>query len=231
VNADIAGYLQSRLEGKEGPLHAMIENLLRSNGVHPPFSVEDAAGHTVVGIDTHVFANGGIRIVTLQSNPQQRVNELGPPDFRSNKRFETPITVHLHLPNAMYVYDTRARKALGQQRELTLIVDPYDPTILVTSDTPLPEMQVSLPDHAQRGSIVNIAVHSTNSPADTSIFHIDVRDPKGTRVLYYSGNVIAHQGSGIQSIPLASNDVAGTWTVTVQDMLSGQTITRKLEVE
>ncbi len=231
VHADIAGYLQSRLEEKEGTLHAMMENLLRSNGVHPPFSVEDATGHTVVGIDTHVFANGGIRIVTLQSNPQQRVNELGPPDFRSNKRFEKSITVHLHLPNAMYVYDTRARKALGKQRELTLTVDPYDPTILVTSDTPLPEMQVSLPDHAQRGSVVNVAIHTANSPADTSIFHIDVRDPKGARVLYYSGNVIAHQGSGIRSIPLASNDVAGTWTVSVQDMLSGQTITHKLEVE
>ena len=70
----------------------------------------------VVGEDVHVFANGGVRIVALQSNPQQRVNELGPPDFRSNKRFDKPVAVHLHLPNPMYVYDTRARKALGRKR-------------------------------------------------------------------------------------------------------------------
>jgi hypothetical protein len=231
VNADIADYLQNRLVGKEGPLHAMIENLLRSNGVRPPFSVEDATGRTVVGIDMHVFANGGVRIVTLQSNPQQRVNELGPPDFRSNQRFAKPVTVHLHLPNAMYVYDTRARKSLGQQRELTLTVDPYEPTILATSDTPLPAMQVSLPDHARRGSLVNIAIHAANSPADTSIFHVDVLDPQGNRVLYYSGNVIASQGSAIKSIPLASNDVVGAWTVNVQDMMSGQVVTRKMNVE
>ncbi|MEO6828390.1 MAG: alpha-amylase family protein, partial [Acidobacteriaceae bacterium] len=231
IKADIAGYLQNRLAGKEGPLHTMIGQLLRTNGVRPPFSVEDASGHSVVGIDTHVFANGGVRIVTLQSNPQQRVNELGPPDFRSNKRFEKPVTVHLHLPSMKYVYDTRARKSLGQQRELTLTVDPYDPTILATSDTALPEMQVSVPDHARRGAVIAVAVHAANTPAAVSVFHVDVRDPKGNRVLYYSGNVIARNGSGIRSIPLASNDVVGTWTVSVQDMLSGQTITRKLDIE
>lgn len=230
IKANIAGYLQNRLEGKEGPLHAMMENLLRSNGVHPPFSVEDAAGHTVVGIDVHVFANGGVRILTLQSNPQQRVNELGPPDFRSNQRFAKPVTVHLHLPNAMYLYDTRARKIFGQQRELTLTVDPYEPTILAASDTPLPDMQVSIPDHAKRGSVVDVTVHAANTVADTSVFHVDMRNPRGNKVLYYSGNLIASRGAGVKSIPLASNDMAGTWTITVQDMLSGQTATRKLNV-
>ncbi len=231
LNTDIVSYLSDRLEGKEGPTHRMIETLLRSNGVHPQFAVEDAAGHAVVGIDAHVYANGGIRIVALESNPQTRVNELGPSDFRSNQRFAKPVTVHLHLPNAMYVYDTRARKALGEKQELTLTVDPYEPTILVASDTALPEMQISVPDHAQRGSIVNIAVHAAPAQADVSIFHIDVRDPQGNRVLYYSGNLIAKQGGGVKSIPLASNDVAGKWTVTVQNMLSGETVTRNLDVE
>ncbi len=231
LNTDIVDYLQNRLDGKEGPVHHLIENLLRSNGVHPEFAVENAAGQPVVGVDTHVFANGGVRIVALQSNPQLRVSELGPPDFRSNKRFEKPVAVHLHLPNAMYVYDTRARKDLGRKQELDLTVDPYDPTILAMSDAPLPEMQVSLPANAQRGSVVNIAVHASPAQANANVFHIDVRDPQGNRVLYYSGNVIARQGAGVKSIPLAANDAPGQWTVTVQDMLSGQTITRNFDVK
>ncbi len=231
LNADIAGYLQSRLEGKEGAVHQLIENLLSSNGVHPEFSVVDAAGHSVVGIDMHVFSNGGVRIVSLQSNPQLRVNELGPPDFRSNDRFSKPVTVHLHLPGPMYVYDTRTRKALGRMRELRLTVDPYEPTILVTSDVPLPEMQVFVPASARRGTIVSIAVHAAPAQADTSVFHVDVRDPQGNKVLYYSGNLISKQGGGVKAIPLASNDVTGKWTITIQDILSGKTVTRNLDVE
>jgi hypothetical protein len=231
LNADIVGYLRNRLEGKEGPVHQLIENLLRTNGVHPQFTVEDAKGHNVVGIDVHVYENGGIRLIALSSNPQLRVDELGPPDFRNNERFVKPTTVHLHLPNLMYVYDTRAGKALGQKKELTLTVDPYDPTILATSNTLLPEMQVSVPDHVQHGSVFNIAVHASPAQADVSIFHVEVRDPQGNRILYYSGNLIARQGGGVKSIPLASNDMTGKWTVTVRDILSGQTITRSVGVE
>ncbi len=231
LNTDIAGYLTNRLEGKEGPTHQLIQNLLRSNGVDPQFAVEDSKGHNVVGIDAHVYANGGVRVVALASNPQLRVNELGPPDFRSNERFVKSTTVHLHLPNLMYVYDIRARKAMGQKKELTLTVDPYDPTILVTSDTPLPEMQVSVPEKAQRGSAVNIAVRAAPAQAEVSIFHVDVRDPQGNLVIYYSGNLIAKEGSGVKSIPLASNDMPGKWTVVVRDVLSGQEITHTLNVE
>jgi hypothetical protein len=231
LDVDVLDYVQRRQEGQEGPIHQLIENLLRSLGVHPPFTVEDAAGHSVVGIDTHVFANGGVRIVALQSNPPINGDELGPPNFQYHERFEKPTNVHLRLPNSMYVYDTRARKALGQHKDLALTVDPYNPTILVTSDTPLPEMQVSVPDHAQRGSIVNIAVHAAPTPAEVSIFHIGVLDPQGNRVLYYSDNLIAKQGGGVKSIPLAANDAPGKWTITVQDMLTGQTVTRNLNVE
>jgi len=231
LNTDIVSYLQNRLDGKEGPVHHDIGELLRANGIHPQFVVEDAAGHSVVGIDKHVFTNGGVRIVTLQSNPQARVSELGPPDFRKNDRFSKPVSVHLRLPGTMYVYDTLARKSLGQQKDLSLTVDPYKPTILAVSDTPLPEMQVSVPDHAQRGSTVDVAVNAGPALANANIFHVGVQDPQGKNIDYYSGNLIANQGAGVKTIPFASNDTTGTWTITVQDMLSGQTETRKVDVE
>ncbi|MGO8718768.1 MAG: hypothetical protein ACLQMO_06070, partial [Acidobacteriaceae bacterium] len=231
LKTDIVGYLQDRLEGKEGPIHQQIEELLRSNGVRPQFAVEDDKGHSVVGIDAHVYANGGVRIIALESNPELRVDELGPPDFRSNARFSKPVTVHLHMPNAMYLYDTRAHKELGQKKELTLTVDPYSPTILTASDTPLPEMQVSLPKQVQRGSVANIAIQAEPAQADVSIFHVDVLDPKGSPVLYYSGNLIVQHGAGVKSIPFAVDDAAGKWTVVVRDVLSGQTVTQTMDVE
>jgi len=231
LKTDIVGYLQDRLTGKEGPTHREVENLLRSIGVHPQFAVTDDNGNPVVGVDAHVYANGGVRIVALESNPQLDVNELGPPDFRSNSRFSKPIAVHLHLPNPMYLYDTRAHQALGEKKELTLTVDPSSPTILVASDTPLPEMQVSVPAQAQRGMVANISIHAEPAQADTSIFHVDVLDPNGKTVLYYSGNLIVKHGGGVKSIPFAANDAPGAWTVVVRDVLSGQTVTKKMNVD
>lgn len=231
LKTDIVGYLQDRLEGKEDPTHRQIEDLLRSIGVRPQFAVEDDKGHSVVGVDAHVYANGGVRIIALESNPQLRVNELGPPDFRSNARFSKPVTAHLHMPNAMYLYDTRAHQALGQKKELTLTIDPSSPTILVASDTPLPEMQVSVPEQVQRGTAANIAIHAEPAQADVSIFHVDVLDPQGSPVLYYSGNLIVKHGAGIKSIPFAVNDAVGKWTVVVHDVLSGQIVTQTMNVE
>ena len=231
LNADVVGYLLDRLDGKEKPVHELVEQLLRSNDMRPEFAVEDAAGHNVVGVDTHVYANGGVRIIALQSNPQLRVDELGPPDFRSSDRLTKPTTVQLHLPNAMYLYDTRAGKALGLKKQLTVTVDPYQPTILTASETPLPKMQVSVPDHVERGSIANIAVHAGPAQADHSIFHVDVMNPQGNSVLYYSGNLIVQQGAGVQSIPFAANDAPGKWTVVVRDLLSGQVVTQTMNVQ
>ena len=54
--------------------------LLASLGVKPAFAVTDRSGKPVVGVETHVYQNGAVRIIALNSNPQLRVDELGPPD-------------------------------------------------------------------------------------------------------------------------------------------------------
>ncbi|MFC3103778.1 beta-galactosidase [Salinisphaera aquimarina] len=231
LGMDIASYLQRRLTGDEAAMHRTIEQLLRANDIRPRFAVEDDNGHAVVGIDTHVLANGRVRIISLQSNPQLRVDELGPPDFQSNKRFETPIRVRLRLPTSMYVYDIRARTELGRRNDLALTVDPYEPTLLAVSDTPLPGMQVTAPARARRGSIVEVGMRTAPTQADVNVFHVTVRNPQGERMLAYSGNVIVRAGGGRKRIPLALNDPTGTWRVTVHDLLSGQTVTRRLDVE
>jgi hypothetical protein len=230
LNADVEGYLVDRLKGTAEPIHQMVEKLLRSNGVNPPFTIDDGSGHSPIGVEMHVYANGGVRVVALDSSPQQRVSSLGPPNFKSNDRFAKPVTVHLRLPHKMYVYDTRARKALGQHKDLTLTVDPYQPTILATSDSPLPEMQVEMPAKAHRGDTVNVTVHALPAQAQTSIFNVEVKNPQGKKMVFYSGNIIAN-GGGVRSIPLAGNDPTGDWTVTVHDIMSGQTVIRHLDIE
>jgi hypothetical protein len=222
LKTDTLNYHQNRLQHKEGPMHELIGNLLRSHGIHPEFAVTDENGRPVVGVETHVFTNGTVQLVTFISNPQLRVDELGPPDFHSNQRFEAPVTVKVSLPKNLYVYDVRASKALGEKRTLTITVNPYEPVILAVTPHPLPGLRISAPSEARRGALVQIGVESPRTSAALHVVHFDVTNPEGKRSNLYSGNVFASNGYAQKLIPLASNDVPGKWTIEVHDLLSGQ---------
>ncbi len=59
---------------------------------------------------------------------------------------------------------------------------------------------------------------------------VDVTDPAGKLVPYYSGNVLAPAGRASRLLPIAVNDPAGKWQVRVRDVLSGQQQTATVEV-
>ncbi len=224
-------YHQNRLVKKEGPVHTLVGGLLRSNGNAPEFKVADAAGNPVVGVETHVFRNGGVRLVALLSNPQMRVDELGPPDFRSNERFETPVTVTLTLPELSHVYNVRQAKALGQKKTIQVTLNPYEPTIFAVAASPLPSLRIAVPPQAERGASVNIGIGCVRTPAATHVLHVEVVDPQGRLILPYSENIFARHGQAVKLLPIAFNDPVGKWTIRIHDILSGQTETVPLVVK
>ena len=131
----------------------------------------------------HVFRNGGVRLITLISNPQMRVNELGPPDFRSNARFEKPVTFTLTLPSSMNVYNVREGKLLGSKHELTVDLNPYEPTILAVTQTALPKLHVLAPAEVKRGSTANIGLSCPETAAAAMLFAWTFWIPMGIRCL------------------------------------------------
>jgi hypothetical protein len=230
VNTNTLDYLQDRITGKEGSTYKVIADLFKTSGIHPEIPTTDEHDNSIVGINVHVFSNGAVRLLSLQSNPQQSVDELGPPNFHSNKRFEISKTVQIHLPTRMYVYDVRKKKFLGDQQTLSVAVDPYEPTILSLTSTPPPHLEISVPSEAAAGIVVPVALRLPQTLSAFQVYHVDVLDPSGKRLLQYSGNVIARGESAVKLIPLAKNDAPGAWTIRVQDMLTGNIETRTLNV-
>ena len=90
IPGDVLNYHRDRLLGKEGAVLEAARKVFQAADVDPRFRVVDERGQDGVGVEIHVFRNGGATIVGLLSNPQLRVDELGPPEFRSNERFEKP---------------------------------------------------------------------------------------------------------------------------------------------
>ena len=158
LHTDTLNYLQSRLIGNEQPVHKLVGDLLRSNGIQPDVSVTDSAGKPVVGVELRIFRNGSARLITLIANPQTRVDELGPPDFKSNQRFEKPVMVRLNLPEQLYIQDVRTGKSLGRARSLPVTINPYEPIILSANTLPLADPTILAPTEAARGSVVRFGL-------------------------------------------------------------------------
>lgn len=231
VNADVRAYLQDRIRGTEEPIHRTMSEVFGAAGSRPEIAVTDSNQHPVVGVGVHTFSNGAVRLLSLQSNPQQGVDELGPPNFRSNKRFEKAQTVQVRLPAMMNVYDLRKKKDLGRLETFTVTLDVYEPNIFALTATPQPHLQVSIPSHADLGSVLPISLSIADTTSAVQVYHVEVLDPGGKRMLQYTDNVIASGGTALKQISLARNDPAGKWTIQTQDMLTGDIETRTVEVQ
>jgi hypothetical protein len=216
-------YHQQRLLGNEVPALEAMGRLLAAQGIVPEIVVRDGSGRTSAGVETHTFRNGGVRIVGLLTNPQLRVNELGPPEFKSNERFEKPRELKLVLPAPMHAYDLRSGRPLGWKREFEVTLDPYEPALLALSPLEFAPLRVTAPARLARGGLAQLSVSVGNvSPAETHVFHFSVIDPVGKEALQYSGNVSAPGGRAVRLLPSAVNDTVGPWTIRVRDVLSGQ---------
>ena len=104
-------YHQFRLMNKEGALHERFHQLLTAAGVHPFIAVTDASGNPITGVRVHTYRNGGALLLAIESNPDMRVDELGPPEFRSNERFSKPVPLKVTLPFEANVYDVRGSRS------------------------------------------------------------------------------------------------------------------------
>ncbi len=223
-------YHQQRLTGREGPAREAMRRLLAAQGIAPEITVLDGAGQPASGVETHSFRNGGVRIVGLLTNPQLRVNELGPPEFKSNERFEKPRALKLVLPAPVHAYDLRRGRLLGWKREIEVALDPYEPALFALSPVEFAALRVAAPERLARGEMAQVSVSAGDgTPAETHVFHIGVFDPAGKEALQYSGNVTAPGGRASKLLPSAVNDAAGRWTIRVRDALSGQE--RSAEIE
>lgn len=215
-------YYQDRLIGKEADLRREAAALFGRAGVRPEFAVVDELNRTPVGVETHTFRNGAVTVVGLLSNPELRVDELGPPDFKSNGRFEKNREVRIVLPGELYVYDVRGRIALGKRKDVRFKLNPYEPAMFAFAREALPELHAIVPPIASRGETVPVGFRFDGpAPAAVHVLHVEVRDSAGKVNLDYSGNLIATGGAAVKTIPFAVNDVPGKWTIRVRDVLTG----------
>ncbi|HEX7361826.1 MAG TPA: beta-galactosidase [Bryobacteraceae bacterium] len=223
VHMNALHYREKRITGAEAPVYGQMTKVLAEAGVAPRYRVARADGRPMAGIETQVFRDGGVSIVGLDSNPPVEQDNLGPLKKLSQKRFQKPQPIHLITPQEMYAYDIRRAKPLGKVKDLSLTIDPYEPTIIAFSPTPLPNLEIRSPRRIRRGETARIGfMLEGHFNARHDVLHVAVLGPDGKPISRYSGNILMSSQGGEKTLPLALNDPAGTWTIAVHDLLSGQ---------
>jgi len=104
----------------------------------------------------------------------------------------------------------------GGVAALELEAGPDKPVLLVERKSRIAKLAID------KG--LNITLLDEHSaPVDLSVMRVEVLDPAGHMVRYYSGNVTLRDGRASFEIPFALSDATGEWRVRVRDVVSGLT--------
>jgi hypothetical protein len=191
--------------------------------VHWPLTMTDSAGQSIRDVEAHFLQNGDTLIVALQRDP--------PAPGRAPAAALRAQMISLSLPQRFFVYDVRAKKALGNTDHVTLALDPDEPILLALSKAPLPSFGVTAPERARRGDATELRFAFPGSIETAShILHVDVFSPSGVNIPEYSGNLLASNGTASKILRWPSDAEIGKWTIRVTDVLSGQTKISELDV-
>ena len=71
----------------------------------------------------------------------------------------------------------------------------------------------------------------SGTAASTHCFRMEVSDPKGNVLPWYSQNIVAEKGSASAEIPWALNETPGSYTLAVRDAVSGVKAKQHIKLE
>jgi hypothetical protein len=236
LDTDLLEYYHLRL--RDGQAEAGMKELLGRHlrqglgGERRTPLVSGPDGKPLTGVEVTQWRNGQARIIAVQRNPQLFVHELGETDYTTNKRFEKPEEVRISLAPELpasasstrnHWVDIRGGVPLGEVTAHKFQLDPYMPSLFAVFPGPLHPFTAKV----EQDKLV-IAPFA-GAGMETYVYHLAYIGPDGRERLPYRANVACAAAGGSFELPLALNDMAGTWTVRIHEVATGCRVTVTLE--
>jgi len=218
LNMDLTDYSVIRLKGGGEDYRNLFREILRSVGVKPLIEIVDAnTGSNIYGVEIFRWRNRASLYVALIKNFGIRSLSKASGIFKEESR------VKLRLPGRFHIYNVRTGEYMGFSTEVNITVPVYEPVILALTPYKVNELTVWATPHVKPGEKVHVKAFVSRIPEvpNDSVFRIEVYNPRGEFVEYYSGNYIAVEGNAEIVIPLAINDPEGSWKIRVKDIETG----------
>jgi len=227
LNMDLTDYFRHRIASDEGEdFRILFESILELAHLKPKIKLINLeSGEREYRCEIFRWRNRESLYVGILKNPSLRISELGGLEAleMSEKIFRREEAVKIKLPQKIHVYDVRERKYLGFKDEVETTIPTYSPRILALTPYKVLKVELWVKDYVKPGNPVPVKARVIRSPEslNDTVIRMDVYDPKGRWVEYYSGNHKAPEGVLEADIPLALNDPEGIWKVKVRDVESG----------
>jgi hypothetical protein len=186
--------------------------LLARGSVEPALRLVDAKGRRVRNVEITRWTNGPVQIVSV---------------FRHHG---VPKAAKLELQQPLHVYDLKARRQLGKQQAVSLMITPYRAQFYALSPQPLESVELKAAAAVPAGSVQPITVIST-MPAGQQAVKLQVRLPDGSPADWANTVVLTDKQDIVVDVPVALNDPKGIWTVNATELYTGTTATAQFTVK
>jgi hypothetical protein len=233
LNAVITDYHRWRLLPPEGDsLRQFIASLLSQAGVGRQYELTQSDGKPAVGVEVHPWRSGNMRIIGIHRNYGLNVSELGPPQYQKQDALEGPLELRIDFGKAVWLYDTRRGKLIGNVKEYRFALDKIQPTILTVLPEPAKGLNISGPATAKAGDLLELKLElAALKPGDRHTLRTQVLDPEGRELRMLTRNLSAPNGKAIWELPLAVNLAKGRYTLVARDIPTGEKAERSLVVQ
>ncbi len=206
LNHFLSTYPKDRLEGRAGPALQDMALVLEDAGLAPKARITQASGAPVAGCAAYLFNLGSTRLLGLIPDRDGTGVE------RIRIRLDTPGTV----------YDVRNKAYVAAGQEFVTEIEPAVPRLFAIVEAPVSAVLAASPSAIAAGEEIRVEFQVTGAPGLRSVAKVEVFDPSGKIVRYYSGNEDIRDGKGNTRFRTALNDARGDWRVVVTEVVSGK---------
>lgn len=213
-------YLNLRKVGQEEKIKERMQAILESAGVRPRLKITTASGKDLAANETTFFKNGEIEYVCLFKN------------YDVEDQSAQKITIK--FPYKAHLYNLRENKYYGYVDEVQTEIIPAEAKVFALAPAQVEGVNLSLKQHKFKpGEILSYTVTLKEAKGDASphVFRLELSDPDGQKVTWYSRNLLAKEARYSGTTRLSLNEKKGKWEISIKDVMSGKTAKEEFNIE
>ncbi len=132
------------------------------------------------------------------------------------------MKLHGKVEKSGHLYDIRCGRYLGYGNTFNMELQRGSAALLANLPYKVSKVTITGPVKVRQGKAVEfvLAVAAEGGKAGRHILHVEV-SANGKSLKHYAANIEAKNGQGIYRLPVALNDMPGSWTITARDTVSG----------
>lgn len=228
LNMGMELYEKLRYRNDEGNFLDVISWCIETSEIGlPVVRINDANGNRSAKVNTTVFKDGTGQYVGLLKEP-------GSINISNTEENKSIMNIN-HFEKMTYIYDVRKKKFLGAVNNVPLELSPGRSELYAILPYRVKNLTLEI-----KSSVVHIGdnvdysvtviLQDRNSKPGRHVIHVQVINPEGIELSYFSDSFEAVNGYFEASIPILQNDLPGRWILRVSDVATGKKAERAFMV-